>query len=224
VADIITEKVGPLPLVVWVIGGSGAVLLFVMLTHKGSSGSQANTTNSVSALAPTEAEAFGTLEQQQQDVSNALTTLGQNQSALGGSMSTLAGTVTQQGTQNASAFQSLLDALSGVAGQVSGVSGQVSGVAGQVGDVSQGQSAASAQASNYNNTLLQQLANWFANLSTTVTNGDAGLSQQVSSAQQAINSGAQANTAYLANLDQAGINATWSQYGNLLYNLQHPSH
>jgi hypothetical protein len=225
---IITQKVGPLPLVVWVIGGSGAVLLFVMLTHKGSSGSQANTTNSVSALAPTEAEAFGTLEQQQQDVVNALTTLGNNQSALGGSMSTLAGTVTQQGTQNASAFQSLLDALSGVAGQVtgvagqvSGVSGQVSGVAGQVGDVSQGQAAASAQASNYNNTLLQQLANWFANLSTTVTNGDAGLSQQVSSAQQSINSGAQANTAYLANLDQAGINATWSQYNSLLYNLLH---
>jgi hypothetical protein len=228
---IITQKLGPLPLVVWVIGGSGAVLLFVMLTHKGNNGSQANTTNSVSALAPTEAEAFGTLEQQQQDVSNALTTLGQNQAALGGSMSTLAGTVTQGNTQNAASFQSLLDALSGVSGQVSGVSGQVSGVSGQVSDAS---AAASRQASDYNATLLNQLANWFANLSTTVTNGDTGLSRQVSSAQNSINSVSgqvgglsdltQSNTAYLANLDQAGINAGWSQYNSLLYNLQHPSH
>jgi hypothetical protein len=256
VADIITQKVGPLPLVVWVIGGSGAVLLFVMMTHKGSSGSSANTTNSVSALAPTEAEAFGTIEQQQQDVSNALTTLGQNQSALGGSMSTLSGQVTQQGTQNAAGFQSLIDALSGVSGQVSGVSSQVSGVAGQAGNLSitqaqQGQamqqyydflarqlSGVSGQVSDasqtqaqqgqanyqYYSTLYQQLGNWFANLTSTVTNGNAGLSQQVSSAQQSINSGAQANTAYLANLDQAGINATWSQYNNLLYNLLHPSH
>jgi hypothetical protein len=228
---IITQKLGPLPLVVWVIGGSGAVLLFVMLTHKGNNGAQANTTNSVSALAPTEAEAFGTLEQQQQDVVNALTTLGNNQSALGGSMSTLAGTVTQGNTQNAASFQSLLDALSGVSGQVTGVSGQVSGVSGQVGDAS---AAASRQASDYNATLLQQLGNWFANLSTTVVNGDTGLSRQVSSAQNSINSVSgqvgslsdltQSNTAYLANLDQAGINAGWSQYNNLLYNLQHPPH
>jgi hypothetical protein len=228
---IITQKLGPLPLVVWVIGGSGAVLLFVMMTHKGNNGAQANTTNSVSALAPTEAEAFGTLEQQQQDVSNALTTLGNNQSALGGSMSTLAGTVTQGNTQNAASFQSLLDALSGVSGQVSGVSGQVTGVSGQVGDAS---AAASRQASDYNATLLQQLGNWFANLSTTVVNGDTGLSRQVSSAQNSINSVSgqvgslsdltQSNTAYLANLDQAGINAGWSQYNSLLYNLQHPSH
>jgi hypothetical protein len=243
---IITQKVGPLPLVVWVIGGSGAVLLFVMLTHKGSSGSQANTTNSVSALAPTEAEAFGTIEQQQQDVVNALSTLGNNQSALGGSMSSLAGTVTQQGQQNAAGFQSLLDALSGVSGQVSGVAGQVgdvsqtqaqqgqanyqyyqqlyqslAGVAGQVSNASQTQAQQGQANQQYYQTLVGQLANWFANLTSTVTNGDAGLSQQVSSAQQAINSGAQANTAYLANLDQAGINATWSQYNNLLYNLTH---
>jgi hypothetical protein len=243
---IITQKVGPLPLVVWVIGGSGAVLLFVMLSHKGNNGAAANATNQVSALAPTEAEAFGTIEQQQQDVSNALTTLGQNQSALGGSMSTLAGTVTQQGSQNAAGFQSLLDALSGVSGQVSGVSGQVGnmsltqaqqgqamqqyydalarqvgGVSGQVGDMSQTQAQQGQAAYQYYSTLYQQLGNWFANLTSTVTNGDAGLSQQVSSAQQSINSGAQANTAYLANLDQAGINATWSQYNSLLYNLLH---
>jgi hypothetical protein len=234
--SIITQKLGPLPLVVWVIGGSGAVLLFVMMTHKGNNGAQANTTNSVSALAPTEAEAFGTLEQQQQDVSNALTTLGQNQAALGGSMSTLAGTVTQGNTQNAASFQSLLDALSGVSGQVSGVSGQVSGVSGQVsgvsGQVSDASAAASRQASDYNTTLLNQLANWFANLSTTVVNGDTGLSRQVSSAQNSINSVSgqvgslsdltQSNTAYLANLDQAGINATWSQFNNVIWNLQHP--
>jgi hypothetical protein len=56
----------------------------------------------------------------------------------------------------------------------------------------------------------------------------------VSSAQNSINSVSgqvsslsdltQSNTAYLANLDQAGINATWSQFNNVIWNLQHPPH
>jgi hypothetical protein len=135
--NIITQKVGPLPLVVWVIGGSGAFLLFIMLTHKGSSGGQANATNQVSALAPTEAEAFGTIEQQQQDVTNALTTLGQNQSALGGSLSTLSGTIDTNQNWNAAQFANLLSGM---------------------GQVQQGQTAASNQATSYYQSLLNNLS------------------------------------------------------------------
>jgi hypothetical protein len=119
--NVITEKVGPLPLVVWVAGGAGAVALFIALSHKGNNGAAANQTNSVSALAPTSAEAFGTIEQQQQDVTNALTTLGQNQSALGGSMSTLTGIVTQQGADNAAAFQNLQNGQSQIQQGIAGL-------------------------------------------------------------------------------------------------------
>jgi hypothetical protein len=236
VADnIITQKLGPLPLVVWVIGGSGAVLLFVMLTHKGNNGAQANATNQVSALAPTEAEAFGTLEQQQQDVSNALTTLGQNQAALGGSLGTLSGTIDTNQNWNAAQFANILGGLSQVeqgqtdeqqqaAGFQQWNAAQLANLLGGQATIQQGQAAANQQAANYYTTLLQNLSNWFNNLSATVANGDAGLSQQVAASQNAINTNNNNNTAYLANLDQAGINATWSQYGNLLWNLQHPTH
>jgi hypothetical protein len=141
--NIITQKVGPLPLVVWVIGGSGAFLLFVMLTHKGNNGQQANATNQVSALAPTEAEAFGTIEQQQQDVTNALTTLGQNQSALGGSLQTISGTIDTNQNWNAAQFANILGGLS---------------------QVQQGQTAASDQATNYYNSLLGNMGNYANNI------------------------------------------------------------
>jgi uncharacterized protein YggU (UPF0235/DUF167 family) len=204
VADnIITQKVGPLPLVVWVIGGSGAVLLFVMMSHKGNNGAAANATNQVSALAPTEAEAFGTIEQQQQDVSNALTTLGQNQSALGGSMSTLSGQVTQQGTQNAAGFQSLIDALSGVSGQVSGVSSQVSGVAGQAGNLSITQAQQGQAMQQYYDFLARQLSG--------VSGQVSGVSGQVSDASQTQAQQGQANYQYYSTLYQ--------QLGNWFSNL-----
>jgi len=141
--NIVTQKVGPLPLVVWVAGGAGVIGLFILLTHKGNNGASANQTNSVSALAPTSAEAFGTIEQQQQDVVNALTTLGQNQSALGGSMSTLTGIVTQQGQDNAAAFQNLVDGQN---------------------TIQQGQAAASSQATNYYKSLLNNMQNYYASL------------------------------------------------------------
>jgi len=142
--NIVTQKVGPLPLVVWVAGGAGIIGLFILMTHKGNNGASANQTNQVSSLAPTEAEAFGTIEQQQQDVVNALTTLGQNQSALGGSMSTLTGIVTQQGADNASAFQNLVD-------------GQNS--------IKQGQTDASTQADKYYTGLLSNLTNYYNSMS-----------------------------------------------------------
>jgi hypothetical protein len=111
--NIITQKVGPLPLVVWVAIGSGGVLLLLMLTHK-SSGAQSTQTNSVNALSPTEAESFGTIEQQQQDVVNALSTLAQNQSALGGSISTLNGSETQNWANANQQFGNILSGLSTV--------------------------------------------------------------------------------------------------------------
>jgi len=152
--NIVTQKVGPLPLVVWVAGGAGVIGLFILMTHKGNNGAAANQTNQISSLAPTEAEAFGTIEQQQQDVTNALTTLGNNQSALGGSLSTLTGIITQQGADNAAAFQSLQ-------------SGQQS--------ILQGQTDASSQASNYYNTLTQQLANYFGSMGSSLDNISAGV-------------------------------------------------
>jgi hypothetical protein len=140
--EVLTHKVGPLPLLVWVAGGAGVVFLFVLMTHRNTS-SSANATNSVSALAPTEAEAFGTIEQQQQDVVNALSTLGNNQSALGGSLSTLTGIITQQGADNAAAFQNL-------------VNGQQT--------IEQGQTAASDQATSYYNSIASSLANYFSSV------------------------------------------------------------
>lgn len=138
--EVLTHKVGPVPLIVWVAGGAGVVFVFLLLSHR-TQGSSANATNQISALAPTEAEAFGTIEQQQQDVTNALTTLGNNQSALGGSLSTLTGIVTQQGADNAASFQNL-------------VNGQQ--------QIEQGQTAASSQATNYYNSIAASLANFFA--------------------------------------------------------------
>jgi len=145
--NFITQKVGPLPLVVWVAGGAGVIGLFILMTHKGNNTAQGNQTNSVQALAPTEAEAFGTIEQQQQDVTNALTTLGQNQSALGGSMSSLTGIVTQQGLYNSAQFQNLAN------GQQQIEQGLTSGF-----------NAQSAQSTAYYNGILQNMLNYYNSL------------------------------------------------------------
>lgn len=153
--NVLTQKVGPLPLVVWVVGASGVVFLFLLMKGKGSANTAANNqTNQVSALAPTEAEAFGTIEQQQQDVTNALTTLGNNQSALGGSMSTLTGIVTQQGSDNAAAFQNLAN-------------GQQT--------IESGQTSAATNEQNYFNAITASLTNYFNSLSGQV----GGVSSQV---------------------------------------------
>lgn len=164
--SFITQKVGPLPLVVWVMGGAGVVFLFILMKGRSSSSGTANATNQVSALAPTEAEAFGTIEQQQQDVTNALTTLGQNQAALGGSLQTISGTIDTNQNYNAAQFANIL---------------------GGVSQVEQGQTAASNQATNYYNSVLQNMLNYYNSLYTTTVNGDQGISQQVSGAQQGIN-------------------------------------
>lgn len=163
---ILTEKVGPLPLVIWVIGGAGVIFIFMMMRNKGNSGSQGVTTNQVSALAPTEAEAFGTIEQQQQDVTNALSTLGNNQAALGGSMNTLSGIITQQGQQNAASFQNLLN-------------GQQT--------IEQGQTSAASASSTYYTNLLSSIQTYYQGLAGSLNS----VSGQVSAGNAAQASGLQ---------------------------------
>lgn len=181
--NVLMHKVGPLPLIAWVVGASGLVFIFLLVKGQSSANTAANNqTNSVDALSPNEAEAFGAIEQQQQDVTNALTTLGNNQSALGGSVSTLTGITTQQGAQNAASFQSVLDALSGVAagqtsqstaesnyynsiianlsnaanslqGSLNGINSNVMGVSGQVNSLGQQVSGVGAAVNGVNNNL-----------------------------------------------------------------------
>lgn len=153
---VLTQKVGPLPLVLWVVGGSAVIFVVMLMRNKGSSGAQALQTNQVTALAPTEAEAFGTIEQQQQDVTNALTTLGNNQSALGGSMSSLTGIVTQQGADNAAAFQNLVDGQN---------------------TIQQGQTAASSQATNYYQSVLANMLNYFNSTSSQINGVNSNIGQ-----------------------------------------------
>src|SRR5215472_1269700 len=185
--DVVTQKVGGLPLVLWVAGGAGVIGLFILMTHKGNNGASANQTNSVNALAPTEAEAFGTIEQQQQDVTNALTTLGNNQSALGGSLSTLTGIVTQQGSDNAAAFQNL-------------VNGQNT--------IEQGQSSASDQATNYYNALLANLTNYYNSLGTQINGVNSNVTAQAQ-AQQGLMSALQTAISNLTG--QVGTNQQQAQ-------------
>jgi len=134
--NIVTQKAGPFPVVIWVVIGAGGIAILLMLTHKSGSGQQSQS-NSVNALSPTEAESFGTIEQQQQDVVNALTTLGQNQSMMGGSLNTLSGMET---TNWANANQQFGNILSGLT------------------QVEQGQTDAATNAQNYYNSLSGSIA------------------------------------------------------------------
>ena len=205
--NIVTHKVGPLPLVIWVAGGAGVVFLFIMLSHKGNSGGQALQTNQLSTLAPTEAEAFGTIEQQQQDVTNALTTLGNNQSYLGGSIGSLSGQVTQQGLWEASQFQNVLNGQSAGFGAITG---QINQVAGGINDQFNAQNAAQQ---NYYNLLAAQLASLLGGqqgLSSQLT----GVSGQVSALNQTVTSDAQAQALGFSNL-AAFLNAQQSQIGTV---------
>jgi hypothetical protein len=176
---VLTQKIGPLPLVLWVVGGAGLVFIVMMMKNKGSSGAQGMQTNQVSALAPTEAEAFGTMEQQQQDVVNALTTLGNNQSALGGSMSTLTGIVTQQGSDNAASFQNLVDGQN---------------------TIQQGQASAASNSANYYNSLLANLTNYYNSLGSQINGVNSNVSAQGSAIQANQNWAAQTNIAGMQNL------------------------
>jgi hypothetical protein len=185
VADnIVTKQVGPLPMWAWVGIASGGVLVIILMTKSGGASTSANNqTNSVNSLAPTEAEAFGTIEQQQQDVTNALTTLGQNQSALGGSLSTLTGIVTQQGTDNAASFQSLLDGQNTIEQEIT--SGQT-------------------QDANYFQTLGTNITNYFNSLGSQVSGLNSsvtGLGTQVSQIQNQQQADALAQNYGFANLD-----------------------
>jgi phage-related protein len=206
--NVITEKVGPLPLVVWVALGSGGVLLLIVLTHKSGTGSQATQSNSVAALAPTQAEAFGTLEQQQQDVVNALTTLNGNQSALGGSLSSLSGMETSQ-WQNANAqFQNLSDGQQSLGNQLAGVNQDLgqqigsgfSNLGSQVGtgfSTLQGQNQQlSQQQTTYYNQLAAAMQSYFNSLN----GGLNGINSNIGQLQQSVTSGNNAAGMYYQNL------------------------
>jgi hypothetical protein len=114
--NILTHKLGPLPVIVWVASGASIIGVVLFLT-KDKSGSDNTSSNNVSMLSPTEAEAFGTIEQQQQDVTNALTTVGQNQAALGGSLNTLSGSFAQQSAYENTQFGAIEQAQSTLSAQ-----------------------------------------------------------------------------------------------------------
>jgi hypothetical protein len=114
--NILTHKLGPLPVIVWVASGASIIGVVLFLT-KDKSGSDNTSSNNVAMLSPTEAEAFGTIEQQQQDVTNALTTVGQNQAALGGSLNTLSGSFAQQSAYENTQFGAIEQAQSTLSAQ-----------------------------------------------------------------------------------------------------------
>jgi len=194
--NVITQKVGPLPLVVWVAGGAGVIGLFILMTHKGNNGSSANQTNQISALAPTEAEAFGTIEQQQQDVTNALTTLGNNQAALGGSINTLSGTEAvnwanantqfgniltgqqQLSTQVGTGFTNIGDVLTGI---TTGISGLQAGEDKISNDQATYYNGLLTNLQNYANSLSGQLNGVNSNLSTDIAVGNQTTQSQLKS-------------------------------------------
>jgi hypothetical protein len=193
--DIITEKVGPLPLVAWVAGGAGLIFLLILMTHRGSNSSaQSNQTNQVSSLAPTEAEAFGTIEQQQQDVTNALTTMGNNQSALGGSINTLSGMETSNWANANTQFGNVLsgqqqlssqmtagqqqiqasqqDLMSQLATGIQGLQGGITGLQG-------GQQQLSAAQASYFNQIQSALSNYYGALQGSLNGVNSNLQTQI---------------------------------------------
>jgi hypothetical protein len=197
VGHVLTQKIGPLPLVLWVVGGASVVFVVMMMRNKGGSGAQGMQTNQVSALAPTEAEAFGTMEQQQQDVVNALTTLGNNQSALGGSLSTLTGIVTQQGTDNAASFQNLQN-------------GQQT--------IEQGQQSAASAASNYYSSLLSNLVNYANSLSGQLNGVNSNLQTQINTVGANLSAQQQQQLQQLSGQIASSAQGSQEQY-NALYSL-----
>lgn len=197
------QKVGPLPLIAWVAGGAGLVFLLLMMKH-GSNNASNLQTNAVSALAPTEAEAFGTIEQQQQDVTNALTTLGQNQSYLGGSLATLTGITTQQGADNAAAFQNLQNGQQSIlSGQASAASSSANYYSSLNSAISNFFNSLSGQINGVNSNVSQvgQAVGTVSNQVSGVSGQLSGLSGQVSGVQNTVNANAAAQQWGFANMD-----------------------
>ena len=172
--NFLTKKIGPLPTIAWVGAGASIVGLVIMMKKNGTNSTTPNTGN-VAMLSPTEAEAFGTIEQQQQDVTNALTTLGQNQSALGGSVNTLsgmtAGQITNENTQYGALSQAMADLSTQQTSDTASINGQatqyysglqnalsayVNSLQGSLNGISSAQTTAASQAAAYYNALSAQ--------------------------------------------------------------------
>lgn len=184
--NLLTHKIGPLPVVVWVGAGASIIGLFLLLNKNGSNSSSTGaSTNNVSMLAPTEAEAFGTIEQQQQDVTNALTTLGQNQAAVGANVNSLSGAFGQQSAYENTQFGSLSQAMAGLSQQQSSDT-----------------SSLEAGQSYYYSSLLQNLINAYNALSAQGTQQTNQISGQVSADQAANNAYYNQLSTYLANMQQ----------------------
>lgn len=75
----LSQKIGPLPLVAWVGIMAGGAAILVALRAKTAARS---TSTALDMLSPSSAEAFGTLQQQQEDLSNALNQLGIGQGTI----------------------------------------------------------------------------------------------------------------------------------------------
>jgi len=85
---LLGHKLGPLPVVVWVGLAGGAVAIAIAVRGKmGSSSSGGVNGAGIDMLAPSAAEAFGTLEEQQRQLTNALSSIGAGQAASENSLS-----------------------------------------------------------------------------------------------------------------------------------------
>jgi hypothetical protein len=71
--NLLGQKVGPLPLVAWVGLAGGAVAIWLAVRSRANAASSSGVAGAgISMLDPSSAEAFGTLQQQQQDLTNTL--------------------------------------------------------------------------------------------------------------------------------------------------------
>jgi hypothetical protein len=129
-ADWLGEKLGPLPIVGWVGLAAGAVAIGLALRGRFNSQQSGVAGAGIDMLAPSAAEAFGTLEQQQSDLTNALSALGMGVSNVQSSVNdtrNAVGTVSTQVGQVGSAVGDVQGSVNDVRNAVGTVSTQVTG-------------------------------------------------------------------------------------------------
>jgi hypothetical protein len=123
--NLLGQKVGPLPLVAWVGLAGGAVAIWLAVRSRSNSGSSGPAGAGISMLDPSSAEAFGTLEQQQIDLTNTLSQMAQSNQANfeGLNFNTQTGMWTYA--------QQIASLINGVGTQVQGVDADVHAVGSQ---------------------------------------------------------------------------------------------
>lgn len=236
----------PAWLVLVTLGGAGVVGYLLFFRNQGASSNTGSTGYSSQGLAvmqnPDESATMAAQNQLLYAIGNAM------QSGFADEQTSLQGINTNiQGGD-----QGILATLGGLQGDITEVSGQVqqvtdqnaalggwlnNGFANLSGQVASGQNANNA----YYSSLIANMQNYYSSLSSQVGNvstqntgtqqwlsnyyqwlaGQLGTMQQ----QQTQTQGQIAqSTGYLANLDQAGINATWSQYATLMHEMHAPGY